>query len=74
MVSGRPGAETTVPEDERAAVLERKRATMLALDADRFPQLIACADALIDCPDENAYYADGIDLYLAGVTALARAG
>ena len=72
LVTGRPGAETTVPEHERAAVLAHKRAAMLALPADRFPQLIDCADALIDCPDENAYYADGIDLYLAGVTALAR--
>ena len=39
---------------------------------DRFPHLVECADALTDCADEGAYYGAGIDLYLAGVTALAR--
>ena len=53
LVSGRPGAETTVPEDDRAAVA-RKRATMLAMPADRFPDRPP-ERSLIDCPDENAY-------------------
>ena len=30
--------------------------------------------ALTDCPDENAYYAAGIDLFLAGVSTLSRQG
>ena len=70
LVSGRPGAETATPQDERAAVLAGKRAALVGLPADRFPHLVECADALTDCDDEAAYYGAGIDLYLAGVTAL----
>jgi AcrR family transcriptional regulator len=70
LVSGRPGAETTVPQDERAAVMAGKRAALAALPADRFPYLVECADAMTDCEDEAAYYGAGIDLFLAGVTAL----
>jgi hypothetical protein len=75
LVSGRPGAETATPQDERTAVMEAKRAALLGLPADRFPHLVECADALTDCDDENAYYAAGIDLFMAGVAALQlRAG
>ena len=70
LVSGRPGAETTVPQDERDAVLAQKRAALESLPTDRFPYLVECAVALTDCPDEGAYYGAGIDLYLAGVRAL----
>ena len=72
LVSGRPGAETTVPQDERAAVMAGKRAALAALPADRFPYLVECADAMTDCEDEIAYYAAGIDLFIAGVQALQR--
>ncbi len=71
LVSGRPGAETTTPKDERAAVLAHKRAALTGLPADRFPHLVECADALTDCDDEAAYYGAGIDLFMAGVTTLA---
>ena len=70
LVSGRPGAETTVPRDERDAVLAGKRAALAGLPADRFPYLVECAVALTDCDNENAYYGAGIDLFMTGVTAL----
>ena len=72
LVSGRPGAETLVPRDEREAVMAGKRAALNALPADRFPHLVECAAALTGCPDENAYYAAGIDLFMAGVSTLER--
>jgi TetR/AcrR family tetracycline transcriptional repressor len=72
LVSGRPGAETLVPRDERETVMAGKRAALSALPADRFPHLVECASALTGCPDENAYYAAGIDLFLAGVSTLGR--
>ncbi|MGS0688806.1 TetR/AcrR family transcriptional regulator [Nakamurella sp. GG22] len=71
LVSGRPGAETSTPQDERAAVLAQKRAALVGLPADRFPHLVECADALTECDDEAAYYGAGIDLFMAGVTTLA---
>lgn len=71
LVSGRPGAELDAPEPERAARTEAKRAALTALSADEFPNLVACADALIACDDEQAYYASGIEVYVAGVQHLA---
>jgi TetR/AcrR family tetracycline transcriptional repressor len=72
LVSGRPGAETLVPRDERETVMAGKRAALSALPADRFPHLVECAAALTDCPDENAYYAAGIDLFMAGVSTVRK--
>ena len=70
LVSRRPGGETSVPKDARAEVVAHKRAALQGLPADRFPRLVECADALTDCDDEAAYYGAGIDLFMAGVTAL----
>jgi AcrR family transcriptional regulator len=72
LVADRPGAETAVPEEERDAVMAGKRAALHNLPADRFPNLVECADSLTDCPDESEYYAEGIELYIAGVQSLAR--
>ena len=70
LVTGRPGAEVDTPEPERAAKVQAKRAAVATLPADLFPNLIACADALTDCDDEDQYYGSGIDLYVAGVKEL----
>lgn len=70
LVSGRPGAETTVPQAEREDVLAYKRSVLASLPTDRFPNLVECADALTECPDEGAYYGTGIDLYMAGVLTM----
>lgn len=71
LVVGAPGAEPDVPEPDRQDLREHKRAALAALPRDRFPQLVDCAGALTHCEDPEAYYANGIDLYLRGVTALA---
>lgn len=70
LVVGAPGAEIDVPEAERQAMRDRKQQMLAGLPADRYPLLIDSAVAMFDC-DPETYYADGIDLYLAGVTALA---
>lgn len=72
LVSGRPGAETATPQDERAALLAHKRAALAGLPADRFPHLIESADAFTHCDDEMTYYQGGIELFIAGVQALQR--
>jgi AcrR family transcriptional regulator len=70
LVTGRPGAEVDTPEAEREAKVLAKRAAVANLPADQFPNLIACADALTECDDEDQYYGSGIDLYVAGVKEL----
>lgn len=71
LVVGAPGAEVDVPEPDRQAMRDRKREMLAGLPQDRFPHLVECADAMFECADPQAYYAAGIDLYLAGVSALA---
>lgn len=71
LVVGAPGAEITVPEPERQAMREGKQAALAALPGDRFPHLVRCSAAMFDCDDPRTYYADGIDLFLAGVGTLA---
>ena len=70
LVTGRPGAAIDTPEPEREAKVRAKRAAVATLPSDQFPNLIACADALTDCDDEDQYYGGGIDLYVAGVKEL----
>lgn len=71
LVVGAPGAEVSVPAPERQTMREGKRAALAALPADRFPQLVQCAGAMFECDDPEAYYAGGIELFLAGVATLA---
>ncbi|HEY5882332.1 MAG TPA: TetR family transcriptional regulator [Nakamurella sp.] len=71
LVVGAPGAEIDVPEQDRQAMRDRKRAMLAGLPPGRFPQLVECADAMFECDDPESYYANGIDLYLAGVFAMA---
>ena len=71
LVVGAPGAEISVPEADRQAMRERKQAALAALPGERFPQLVQCSVAMFECDDPEAYYADGIDMFLAGVRALA---
>lgn len=72
LVSARPGAETSTPQDERAALLAHKRSALAGLSADRFPHLIESADAFTHCDDEMTYYQGGIELFIGGVQALQR--
>jgi AcrR family transcriptional regulator len=70
LVQAKPGAEIGTPSEERDVKIAAKRAAVAGLPADRFPNLIECADALTDCDDEEQYYGGGIDLYVAGVKEL----
>ena len=73
LVMTEPGAELSAPSDERDSIVAHKRATLRGLSSERFPNLIECADDLVDCDDENEYYVRGINLYVAGVRGLAAA-
>jgi AcrR family transcriptional regulator len=70
LVSARPGAELDTPEPQRAAMTAAKRAALEDLPGEQFPNLVACAEALTDCDDEELYYGSGVELYVAGVQEL----
>ena len=69
LVSVQPGVERGAPESEWDKAIADKTATLAALPAARYPHLIECASALIDCDDESLYYTAGVDLFLDGVRA-----
>jgi TetR/AcrR family tetracycline transcriptional repressor len=58
-------------DPERDAATRHKRALIQSLPPDRFPQIIAAAEPLSSCEDPDAYYDFGIELFVAGVVALA---
>ena len=74
LVERRPGAERSVPAAHRTEMTQRKRAALAGLPVERFPNLVACAGSLTECPDVPGYYRNGMDVYLAGVQALAPTG
>ncbi len=53
-------------------MLAAKRALFEALPEDRYPRLRAAAGAIIECGNSDEYYADGIDIFVAGVMADAK--
>jgi TetR/AcrR family tetracycline transcriptional repressor len=70
LVVGLPGAELALPEQDRARVIEHKRAAVEALSETEFPRLRESVGALTECEDDDAYFRAGTDLFLAGVEAL----
>ncbi|HEU5007319.1 MAG TPA: TetR family transcriptional regulator [Jatrophihabitantaceae bacterium] len=73
LVSQQAGAEPAVPAAERQDVRSAKRDALAALPPDRFPNLVACADALTACEDPDGYFEFGVDLFVAGVDRLQAA-
>lgn len=54
------------PEADEEAIRAR-RALLLTLSPRRYPHLVASADALVGCTDQDAYYRRGINMIVAGV-------
>jgi hypothetical protein len=57
------GEDPTAREDH----IRLKRASLQALSPDRFPNMVASADAFTDCGNEPAYFELGLDLFIEGV-------
>lgn len=73
LVSTEPGREDGLTPAERDEVIRGKRTTLEALPVDRYPHLVAAADAFTACADPDTYYASSIDAFVAGVLAQAPA-
>ena len=72
LVSGRPGAEIRVRREARVDAINAKQVALRSLPSGRFPLLVESATVLTQAVDETAYYTAGIDLYMTGITELAR--
>jgi AcrR family transcriptional regulator len=67
-----PGREpASATPEERAEAMRQARVRLSLLAPDKFPRLIEAAEPMTTCDDPDAHYQFGIDLFLAGVRALA---
>ncbi|GLY90988.1 TetR family transcriptional regulator [Actinoallomurus iriomotensis] len=71
MVIGDPGLKPQQTEEEAAEHLRRKRLSMETLSPSRYPCVIAAAGPLTKIDDPEAEFTFGVDLFVAGVEALA---
>jgi AcrR family transcriptional regulator len=71
LVMSEPGAKPGMTSEELAELLRRDRVRLAMLPADRYPRIVESADALTACDDADFHYRFGIDLFIAGVEAVA---
>jgi TetR/AcrR family tetracycline transcriptional repressor len=66
-----PGFEPGLTEAQRTESMRQTRVRMSLLPPDRFPRTIEAAEALTACDDPDFHYQLGVDLFVAGVVAMA---
>jgi AcrR family transcriptional regulator len=71
LISDQPGTERGLPDPDHEAHLAQKLAYLHSLPAALYPRLLESVDDMLDCDDQGRYDALGIDLFVAGVQALA---
>jgi TetR/AcrR family tetracycline transcriptional repressor len=57
---------------ERAELQRKKQVTMATLPPSRYPRAVECALPMTACDDPEAHYRFGVDLFIAGVAAMAK--
>ena len=67
LVTQEPGLMVGEEPGVREERIRRKRAAFLALPPERFPNMLASADAFTECGNEPAYFELGLDLFIEGV-------
>jgi TetR/AcrR family tetracycline transcriptional repressor len=70
LVMSEPGSEWLSLED-RAQGQRKKQITFATLPPDAFPQLVECAVAMTSSEDPEFHYQLGVNLFIAGVEAIA---
>jgi TetR/AcrR family transcriptional regulator, tetracycline repressor protein len=75
LVMSEPGFEPGLTEAERAEVQRRKQVELGSLPPGRYPRLVAAAVPMTACQeDQDFHYQFGVDLFIAGVQAMAPGG
>jgi TetR/AcrR family transcriptional regulator, tetracycline repressor protein len=75
LVMSEPGYQSgSVAEPERAEHQRQSQVRLAMLPPDRFPRLVAAARPMTTCDNPEYHYRFGIDLFIAGVQALAPPG
>lgn len=75
LVMSEPGFDPGMTEEERAERLRRKQVELTSLPPQRYPRLVQAAVPLTTCSDDPVFhYQFGVDLFIAGVQAMAPIG
>ena len=72
LVMSEPGNKAGLSAEENAEELRRTRIEFAMLPERKFPRLIECAEPMTSCDDPEFHYRLGIDVFIAGVEALAE--
>jgi AcrR family transcriptional regulator len=70
LVMSEPGIEL-IDGPERVELQRKKQVTLAMLPPAKYPRLIECAIPMTACDDPEIHYRFGVDLFLAGVGAMA---
>jgi TetR/AcrR family transcriptional regulator, tetracycline repressor protein len=75
LVMSAPGFDPAVTDADRVEVMRRQHVRLAMLPPDRYPRLVESAASLTGCAadDQDFHYRFGIDLFIAGVRAMAVA-
>jgi TetR/AcrR family transcriptional regulator, tetracycline repressor protein len=73
LVMSAPGYDPGVDDADRAEMMRRSQVRLAMLPPDRYPRLVEAAAPMTACAvdDQDFHYAFGIDLFIAGVQAMA---
>jgi AcrR family transcriptional regulator len=71
LVMSEPGFEPGMTEADRAELQRRNRVRLALLPPDRYPHVVEAAAELTACDDPDLHYQFGVDLFIAGVQAVA---
>src|SRR5712691_12555664 len=71
LVMSEPGYDPGLTDDERAEQQRRNRVRLAMLPPDAYPRLVEAAVPLTACDNPEFHYRFGVDLFIAGVEAVA---
>jgi len=70
LVMSEPGIEL-IDEAARTELQRKKQVTLATLPPAKYPRLVECAIPMTACDDPEMHYQFGVEMFLAGVAALA---
>jgi hypothetical protein len=75
LVMSEAGFDPGITDEERAERLRIKQVELASLPPQRYPRLVEAAVPLTACTDDASFhYQFGVDLFMAGVQAMAPGG
>lgn len=74
LVKSQPGPEPGMSDEEFAERQRRDMVRLALLPEAKFPRVVEAAKELAACDDPQFHYQQGVDLFIAGIEAMAPSG